>query len=131
MALYQPKYRDAKTGEMKVSPFWWTDFTIGDKRVRKSTETTRKTIALEFEKNERLKLERALAGLPNEAANKRLHSVAEMVTKYLEHYPSNHRPNSTVFATARLAHVRRLLGSLLIPDLTEERIRVYIKNRLL
>lgn len=72
MALYQPKFRDAKTGEMKVSPFWWTDFTIGEKRVRKSTETTRKTIALEFEKSERVKLERALAGLPSEAMDCRV-----------------------------------------------------------
>jgi integrase len=130
MAVYQPKYRDTKSGQMKQSPFWWIDFTIGNKRVRKSAETTRKTIATEYEKQCRLELERSLAGLPSGGPEKRLNSVGELITKYLAHYPSNHRANSTLFATKRLAHARRLLGSLLLPDLTEDRIRVYIKTRL-
>jgi hypothetical protein len=45
MSLFQPKCTDEKTGEKKTSPFWWVDFTIGGKRARESTETTRKTIA--------------------------------------------------------------------------------------
>ena len=72
MALYKPTYRDQKTGETKQSPFWWIDCTIGDKSIRKSAETTRKTIASEYEKQHRLKLERALAGLPSQAPEKRL-----------------------------------------------------------
>jgi len=115
---------------MKTSAFWWIDFTIGDKRVRESTETTRKTIAAEYEKERRLEMERSRAGLPSEGARRKLYSVGELITKYLEHYPSSHRQSSTVFATTRLAHVRRLLGPLLMPDLTEDRIRVYQKTRL-
>jgi integrase len=130
MSVYQPTYRDTKTGETKKSPFWWIDFTIGDKRVRQSAETTRKTIATEYEKQRRLELERALAGLPSEAPEKRINTVGEFIATYLDDYPINHRLNSTTFATKRLAHVKRLLGSVLMPDLTEDRVRTYIKTRL-
>ncbi|HLJ48439.1 MAG TPA: hypothetical protein VKU01_20635 [Bryobacteraceae bacterium] len=41
MSVYRPTYRDQKTGEIRQSPHWWIDFTIGDKRVRGSTETTK------------------------------------------------------------------------------------------
>ena len=138
MALFQPKYiykkRDKRTGketrEERVSKFWWIDFTIGDKRVRESAQTTRKTIATEYEKRRRQDMERTFAGLPSEAPSRRVQSVADTVAVYLDDYPINHRPKSVVFSKQRLAHVKRLLGRDLLPDLTEDRIRTYIKTRL-
>jgi integrase len=130
MALFQPTYTDKKSGEKKSSSYWWIDFTIGDKRIRESAETTRKTIAAQYEKTRRLELERALAGLPSEAPERRINTVDDLVAKYSDHYPINHRPKSVVFSKQRLAHVRRLLGGVLMPDLTEDRIRDYIKTRL-
>jgi integrase len=129
MSLFQPTYLDKKTGKQKTSRFWWIDFTIGNKRIRKSAETTRKTIAAEYEKQERLSLERSLAGMPTAAAERNISSVAEFVKKYLAHYPINHRAKSVIFSKQRLAHVSRLVGVVLIPDLTEDRIRDYIKDR--
>lgn len=130
MALFRPTYMDKKTGEKKQSAMWWIDFTIGDKRIRQSAETTRKTIALEVEKKLRLELERSYAGLPSEPAQRRVSTVGELVQKYLGDYHINHRPQSVAFARNRLAHVRRLLGALLMPSLTEDSIRAYIKDRL-
>jgi integrase len=127
VALYQP-YKNAKTGEPEG--YWWVDFTIGGKRIRESAETTRKTIAKAYEDRRRLELERALAGLPTEARQMRISTAGELVKAYLEHYPINHRPKSVVFAKGRLAQVTRLLGSVLLPDLTEDRIRAYITARL-
>ncbi len=130
LSVYRPKYKDPKTDEMKVAAHWWIDFTIGNKRVRESSETTRKTIAVEYEKRRRLELERALAGLPSEVPSRRVSTVEDLVKTYLGHYPSNHRPKSVVFANQRLAHVTRLLGTVLMSDLTEDRVRDYIKARL-
>jgi integrase len=53
-----------------------------------------------------------------------------VVTPYVEHYGIHHRPQSLRFATGRLQQVNRLLGAVLISDLTENRIRAYIKTRL-
>jgi integrase len=130
VSVYKPKYRDRESKDLRESPFWWIDFTIGNKRVRESSETTRKTIAIEYEKRRRLEMERALAGLPSEAPERRIRTVSEFVKTYLGYYPINHRPKSVVFATQRLANVKRLLGSIMLPDLTEDRIREYIKARL-
>jgi integrase len=130
MAVYKPKYRDKKTGEVVESAVWWYEFTFAGKRVRDSAKTTRKTIAQEAEKGRRLELERALAGLPTEDRGIRINRVGEMVSAYLVNYPINHRPKSVIFARQRLAHVTRLLGGLLLPDLTEERVREYIRARI-
>ncbi len=49
---------------------------------------------------------------------------------HVDHYPINHRPKSVIFVKQRLAHVRRILGAVLISDLTETRVREYITTRL-
>lgn len=49
---------------------------------------------------------------------------------YAGHYGINHRKQSVLFSGGRLHHVKRLLGAALLPDLTEEAIRDYIKTRL-
>jgi integrase len=130
VAVYRPTYTDQVTGEQKESRVWWYEFTFAGKRVRESSKSTRKTIAQQAEKTRRLELERALVGIPTEARENRINSVSDVVKAYSEHYPSNHRPKSVIASKQRLAHVERLLGKALIPDLTESRIREYIKTRL-
>ncbi len=138
MSLFQPKYtykkKDPETGietaEIRVSKFWWIDFKIGGKRVRESAQTTRKTIAGEYEKRRRQDMERTFAGLPSEPPSRRVQSVSDAVGVYMADYPINHRPKSVIFSKQRLAHIKRLLGHDLLPDLTEDRIRTYIKARL-
>src|SRR5262249_13934956 len=82
------------------------------------------------EKSHHRALERSLAGLPAEKREDRIKSVDDVVKPYLEHYEINHREKSVDFAKGRLAHVNRLLGSILLPDLSEQAIRGYIKTRL-
>ena len=65
MAVYRPKYRDKKTGELVESEVYWYEFTFAGKRHRDSTKQTLKTLASEVEKDERRKVERAYAGLPH------------------------------------------------------------------
>ena len=130
MSVYRPKYRDPKTGDLVESATWWIEFVFAGKRIRESANTTRKTIATEYQKTRRLELERSLSGLPSEDRKVRINRVGEMIDTYLKHYPINHRPKSVIFAKQRLAHVKRLLGNILMSDLTEERVREYIKTRL-
>lgn len=129
MAVYRPTWRDKKTGELRTSKVWWFEFILAGKRVRQSAKTTRKTVALEAERNRRLELEKTLAGMPVEKRENRINTVADVVAPYLEHYAVSHRPKSYLFAKDRLAHVVRLLGNTLLPDLTEHVIRRYMKTR--
>lgn len=114
----------------KRGDVYWYEFIFAGKRIRESAKTTSKTVAKEAEKTHRRQLERSLAGLPSEKREDRIKSVDDMVKLYLDHYGINHREKSVAFATGRLAHVKRLLGPVLLPDLTEDTIRGYIKTRL-
>jgi integrase len=55
-----------------------------------------------------------------------------VIQPYLTRYELDHsgREKSILFAKGRLAHVKRLLGTTLLPDLTEDLIRGYIKTRI-
>src|SRR5262245_50976005 len=131
MSVYRPKYRDSKTGETKTSPYWSYEFVFAGRRIREAVKTTRKTVAQEAEKNKRLELERAYAGIPQkaESAMRRVSSVSGVLKEYGTAYAVGHRPNSILWVGCRVAHLQRLLGSRLLPEVTEDRIREYVKTR--
>jgi integrase len=108
---------------------YWYEFIFAGKRIRESARTGSKTVAKEAEKDRRRELERTLAGLPAEPRENRIRSVNDVVRPYLHAYELNHREQSILFAKGRLTHVMRLLGNVLLPDLTEEAIRGYIRAR--
>jgi len=114
----------------KRGDVYWYEFIFAGKRIRESTKSHSKTVAKEAEKDRRRSLERTFVGLPAEKREDRIQTVADLVTRYLGHYGLNHRAKSIAFANGRLAHVRRLLGSTVLPDLTEDAIRTYIRTRL-
>ena len=132
MAIYRPTYFDKKTGKKKTQKVWWYNFRFQGRSIQESSGSTRKTVAKEAEKNRRLELERAFVGMPLEERKDRINSVADMIKAYQTRYEINHhdRQQSILFSRSRLAHVKRLLGSKLLPDLTEDIICDYIKARL-
>jgi integrase len=124
MAVYRPKRK------AKASKFYVCEFVVHGKRIQESTGSTSKTVAKEYEKRRRAELERAAAGLPTEEKAPRLRAVVEVADIYLHSYNLNHRPASITFAKARLKQVKRLLGSSLLSEITEDRIRGYVRQRL-
>jgi integrase len=129
MAVYKPTYTDSKTGKKKTQRVWWYEFAFAGKRVRESAKTTRRTLAVEAEKRRHLELERALAGLPSESSQDRIRTVLEALKAYQKGYSLTHRPKSVSWVSERTAHVERLLGGVLMPDLNEERVHAYMKTR--
>ena len=123
MSVYRPKRKS------EASKFYVCEFIIHGKRIQESTGTTSKTVAKEYEKRRRAELERAATGMPTEQKTNRIRTVAEVVKPYLAGYELNHRAKSVLFSKGRLEHVRRILGTVLLSDLTEDRIRGYIRQR--
>lgn len=130
MALFRPKYPDPKTGKLTKVRVWWYDFVFAGQRYRGSTKEARKTLAAEFEKGERLRIERAFAGLPTEQPVQRIRTVSVALKAYQKGYATGHREKSIAWVKDRTAHVERLLGNAVLPDLTEERVRGYMATRL-
>ena len=120
-------YRPNRKGD--ASKFYVCEFLIHGKRIQESTGTTSKTVAKEYEKRRRTELERAAAGMPTEQKANRIRSVQEIVTPYLEGYELNHRAKSVLFSKGRLSHITRILGAVLLSDLTEDKVRGYIRQR--
>ena len=130
MAVYRPIYKDQKTGELKQQRVWWYEFSFASRRVRESSKSTRKTIAVEAEDNRRRELQRAYAGQgAPEPAAERTRTVRAAMEVYQQTYPVNHRAKSVAVVKERAPHLEKHLGSLLMPDLTEERIKRYMAER--
>jgi len=108
----------------------WYEFSFAGKRVRESATTTRKTIALEAERQRKLQLEKTLAGIPVEKRENRIRSVSDVVKDYIDGYGANHRGASAARVRWALGNVTDRIGNVLLPDLTENRIRAYMKTRL-
>jgi hypothetical protein len=130
MAVYRPKYKNPKTGKRVQSSVYWFEFSYAGKRIRESSKQTKKTLAKVAEDNRRKELERAYAGLPTSDAPKdRIRTVKAALAAYEKAYPVNHRQKSVDVVSERCPHLLRHLGSLLMPDLTEERMRTYMADR--
>lgn len=128
MSIFRPKYRD-KHDKLVESKVYWFEFVYAGKRIRESAKTTRKTLAVECEKRRRLELERAYAGLPVESAAMRINTVLDCTKAYSQAYEQGHLAKSITWVAERIVHVERLLGRALLPDLSEDRIRQYIRTR--
>jgi hypothetical protein len=122
MAVYRPQRKGG------ASKFYVCEFVYQGKRFQESTGATSKTVAREYEKRRKAELERAAAGLPTEQ-KARIRTVAEVTKTYLNGYKLTHRPSSVDFAKLRLGTVDRLLGTTVLSDLTEERMREYVRQR--
>jgi integrase len=131
MAVYRRSYLDKKTGEKKESKVWWYEFVYGGARIRASAETTRKTVAIEAEKDHHLRLEKARAGMPAEAGPRdRIRSVKDRLTEYERKFSVNHKTRAIRWVKDRSKYLHRHLGNALVADLTEERVIVdYIVAR--
>jgi integrase len=109
---------------------YWFEFTYAGNRIRESSKQTKKTLAQIAEDNRRKELERSYAGLPtSETPKDRIRTVKAALACYQKSYPVNHRQKSTEVVSERSQHLLRHLGSLLMPDLTEERMRIYMADR--
>jgi hypothetical protein len=123
MAVYKPERKGAE------SKHYVCEFVIHGKRIQETTGTTSKTVAKEYERRRRAELERAAAGMPAEQKSARIRSVIEIASAYLDGYRLGHRPNSIRSAEGSLANVERIIGSVLLSDLTEDKIHTYVRQR--
>ena len=130
MAVYQRTHVDPKTGRKTQSDVWWFKFHYAGRLIRESSKSSRKTVAIQAERKRRQELETAFNGVRTETPQQRVRTVKAALADYLQAYTVNHRPKSIAWVRDRSAHVVRLLGAALMPDLTESRLTKYMAARL-
>jgi integrase len=127
MPVYQPTYKDQKTGKTKMATVWWYNFMFAGKRIRESTKTTSKTMARLAEQKRRRELEEGFNGV-GDRRNRRIRTIEEMAAEYLADYKLRHK--AILFAEYSLSHVRRHLGSQMAVDVTEKVVKDFQSARL-
>ena len=122
MAVYKPK----RKGE--ASKFYVCEFVYQGKRFQESTGATSKTVAKEYEKRRKAEMERAAAGLPTQQKAARIRTVARRGRRH------TWRATSSAIAKEHsllqeVGAVKKALGNVVLSDLTDDRIREYIRIR--
>jgi integrase len=128
MSVYRPTYRDPKTGETKQSKVWWYHFVFAGRHIQESSKSRKKTVAVEAEKKRRRELETGFNDLEDNR-RERIRSIEQVAQEFLEGYRLRH-PKSATFAEYALGHVTRLVGTVMLVDLTDKKVQDYQTTRL-
>ncbi|PYX63090.1 MAG: hypothetical protein DMG74_18380 [Acidobacteria bacterium] len=129
--VYQPKFRDRKTGEIRTSPTWWLDYYAYDpalqcrRKIRESANTTSKTDALKLLKSRSGDIAH---GKPIAVDASRV-SFADLQKLLLTDYELNNQRGLTrmTIATKRLAETFAAFRAV---DITPRRVDAYVHARL-
>lgn len=127
MSVYQPKFRDPRTGKRKPAAVWWYKFYFAGQCIRESAKTASKTLAKQAEQKRRRELEEGFNGIADRR-EERIRTIKDIAAAYLEGYRL--RMKSIPFAEYALRHLTRHLGKQMAVEVTEKTIKDYQTTRL-
>src|SRR5580658_1043587 len=127
MAVFQPKFNDAKTGERKSASIWWYKFYFAGQCIRESAKTTSKTMAKKAEERRRREIEEGFNGLTGRR-EERIRTIQDLADAYFEAYKV--RSRSASFAEYALGHLTRHLGKQMAVEVTENTVKDFQTVRL-
>jgi integrase len=127
VSVFQPTYKDPKTGKRVKSKQWWYDLNFAGKRIREPAKTTRKTVARDAEQKRRRELEQGYNGLVDRR-EERIRTIAELTDAYLTEYGLRH--SSDRFAKYALGKLKRHLGKYMVVEVAEKTVTEYQSLRL-
>jgi len=127
MAVFQPKFNDAKTGERRSASIWWYKFYFAGQCIRESAKTTSKTMAKKAEERRRREIEEGFNGLTGRR-EERIRTIQDLADAYFEAYKV--RSRSASFAEYALGHLTRHLGKQMAVEVTERTVKDFQTLRL-
>src|SRR5262249_45137004 len=122
--VYQPSYRDRKTGELRYSPTWWIALSHRGKRIQLSSNSEHRADAVKLLKKNIAELG---AGRPvgPEGDRPRFEDLAAIL---IDDYKANGR-RSLLKLKGKLANLREFFGMDRAGDTTTDRITAYVASR--
>jgi hypothetical protein len=122
--VYQPSYRDKKTGEIKTQAVYWLQYFRAGKRIRESSETTDERLALRLLKQRQGEL---AAGRPTGPdINKTM--FEDMVVMVTNDYRANKFRSINRLGDA-IEHLREFFGDYKAIEITSDRVTAYVTYR--
>jgi integrase len=122
--IYQPKFRDRKTGEQHTSPTWWIGYSYRGVKHRESSKSTKKSDAVRLL---RRRLEEMSKGVVVGPVAEKL-MATEILDLVTQDYVKNSRKSLSRVGTAML-HLTAFFGTDLALDVTPTRVNRYIALR--
>jgi integrase len=122
--VYQPTYRDRKTGERRTSPTWWTAYSFRGTKYRESSGSTNRNDAVKLLRRRLAEMGRGQLVGPD-AEKTTFEDLAGMV---LGDYQVNGR-KSLKRAEDALTRLREFFGLCRALDITADRVNAYIRSR--
>lgn len=107
---------------------YWYEFSFAGRRIRESSKTASKTLAKNAEKKRRRELEEGFNNF-TDTRHERVRTIADTADEYLDSYRLRH-PQSATFATYAARHVKRLIGTKMVVDCSEQMVTGYQNDRL-
>jgi integrase len=124
--VFQPTYRDKRTGEQKTSAVWWISYSVRGKRHKESSESTNRADAVRLLKNRHGD---AQTGKPVGSQVERT-TLDDLIAMVEADYKANARKSADRIPFAA-AHLREYFaGATKAREITSDRITAYSAHRL-
>ena len=123
--VYQPIYRDRRSGERKSSPTWWIAYSFRGTKHRESSRSTKRQDAVRLLKQRLGEMSRGRFLGPQVERT----SFEELATIITDDYTVNGRRSLGRMLTS-LSALRKRMGPMLARDITFDRLTSYIAGRL-
>jgi hypothetical protein len=122
--IYQPTYKDKRTGQRMTASTWWVQYSVRGKRYRESSGSGNPNVASKLLKN---RLAAAAQGKPV-GPNVDRTTFEDLAHMLVEDYQANGR-RSLERIQGAIRHLRGFFGDYLAIDITSDRLTRYIKWR--
>ncbi len=122
--IYQPKYRDRATREVKTSPTFWIQYNYRGVKYRESSNSARHSDAVRLLKRRLEEMGRGQLIGPNPEKV----TFEDLATMVLDDYKINGR-KSLKRAESAVKHLKDFFGLARALDVTGDRINAYIRSR--
>lgn len=123
--IYQPRYRDRKTGERRTSPTWWIDYSFRGTKHRESSRSCKRQDAIRLLKKRLGEIGQGRFIGPD-IDRTTFEDLAKIIT---DDYSVNDRRSKDRMQTS-LNALRAMFGLWRARDLTFDRLNTYIARRL-
>lgn len=123
--VYQPTYRDRRSGDRKSSPTWWIAYSFRGTKHRESSRSPKRQDAVRLLKQRLGEIGRGRFQGPQVERT----TFEELATIITDDYTVNSRRSKGRMLTS-LSALRKRMGPMLARDITFDRLNAYIAGRL-
>ncbi len=123
--VYQPKFKDRKSGEIRTSPTWWVSYSHRGTKYRISSNSEKRGDALKLLKHKLAEIGSGRLIIPDAERT----TFENLLTILVDNYKANER-RSLDKLLSRLRHLREFFGFDRAFDVTADRIDTYVAHRL-